>query len=142
MREPARQPGGRPAPPPGRRERPSRARELVPRDQFGPASSGPPRRTVLAHGSVSFCLHPKQGALRTRLRLFCARFGVAPADICPHPTNPSSATTRCTCCHESHGAFRPIHVEDIREVLASPCDWIREVRAREEATFPVGERRM
>ncbi len=39
-------------------------------------------------------------------------------------------------CGEQHGLFRPLHVGDVSEALASPLDWFSEVRARENATLP------
>ncbi len=75
---------------------------------------------------------------QTRLRMFCARFGVTPNDICPQGETP---VERCSWCRGGHGGFRPIHVEDATEVLRSPCDWLSEVRAREAACLPGTEGR-
>ncbi|MDE1819978.1 MAG: hypothetical protein KGJ23_11415 [Euryarchaeota archaeon] len=73
---------------------------------------------------------------QTRLRLFCARFSVTPVDICPRREDVFPAGARCGWCRGTHGAFRPIHVEDLQEVLSSPADWMSEVRAREVAVLP------
>ncbi len=48
-----------------------------------------------------------------------------------------AVTERCERCREQHGVFRPVHVGDVSEALASPLDWFSEVRAR-EATFLPG----
>ena len=70
---------------------------------------------------------------QTRLRMFCARFAITPADICPMS---ESVIERCSWCRGRHGVFHPIHVEDVNEVLSSPADWLSEVRAREAACLP------
>ncbi len=80
---------------------------------------------------------------QTRLRMFCARFGVTPQDLCPHaetdgarivhPGSPRDGM--CGWCSGRHG-WQPIHVDDVREVLATPYDWMAEVRAREAACLP------
>ena len=84
--------------------------------------------------------HPEARELvmrdQTKLRLFCARFSITPADLCPHRAEVSNAGTRCSWCRGTHGVFRPIHVEDLSEVLSSPCDWLAEVRARGDACLP------
>jgi hypothetical protein len=74
-----------------------------------------------------------------KLARFCARFSITPADICPHQAEVSPAGTRCSWCRGSHGAFRPIRVEDVTGVLSSPCDPLAEVRAREAAILPGAE---
>lgn len=73
---------------------------------------------------------------QTRLRLFCARFGVTPQDLCPHADEPSPAGTRCGWCRGFHNGFHPVRVEDATEALRSPCDYLAEVRARETACLP------
>ncbi|MDE1822557.1 MAG: hypothetical protein KGJ23_16030 [Euryarchaeota archaeon] len=42
----------------------------------------------------------------------------------------------CTWCHTWHGWTRPVDVADVEEVLATPADWMAEVRAREVAALP------
>ena len=81
---------------------------------------------------------------QTRCVMFCARFGVTPADICPHVEDLSArvvapGTPRdgmCAWCHTWHGWTRPADVADVQEVLATPADWMSEVRAREVAVLP------
>ena len=73
---------------------------------------------------------------QVKLARFCARVSITPSDICPMS---DSATERCSWCRGSHGAFRRIHVEDLSEVLGSPCDYLSEVRAREAAYLPGSE---
>ena len=76
---------------------------------------------------------------QTRCARFCARFSVSPRDICPHAGEPSPVGARCGWCRAVHNGFHPVHVDDVSEVLASPMDWLSEVRAREAAVLPVGE---
>ncbi len=73
---------------------------------------------------------------QTKLRLFCARFSITPSDICPMS---ESVTERCSWCRGRHGVFTPVHVDDVSEVLTSPCDYLAEVRAREAAVLPSSE---
>ncbi len=81
---------------------------------------------------------------QTRCVMFCARFGVTPADICPYVEDLSArvvapGTPRdgmCAWCHTWHGWTRPTDVADVEEVLATPADWLSEVRAREVAVLP------
>ncbi len=98
-------------------------------------------RVRAAHEALK--AHPEARELvmhdQTKQRLFCARYSITPADICPHREDPSPVGTCCGWCRGSHMAFRPIHVEDLAEVLASPCDWLAEVRAREAACLPRAE---
>ena len=44
----------------------------------------------------------------------------------------------CGWCAGRHG-WQPVRVDDVQEVLASPYDWMSEVRAREAAVFPGSE---
>ena len=104
---------------------------------------------------------------QTKQRLFCARFGITPQDLCPHaetngarivhPGSPRDGL--CGWCHGRHGSgpvvgtgplsgsgapsrnprWQPVHVDDVQEVLASPMDWMSEVRAREAACLPSTE---
>ena len=76
---------------------------------------------------------------QTRCARFCARFSVSPRDICPHAGEPSPVGARCGWCRAVHNGFHPVHVDDASEVLASPMDWLSEVRAREAAVLPVSE---
>ncbi len=79
----------------------------------------------------------------TKQRLFCARFGITPQDLCTHaetdgtrivhPGSPRDGM--CGWCHGRHG-WQPIDVADAQEVLRSPMDWMWEVRAREAAVLP------
>ncbi len=84
--------------------------------------------------------HPEARELvmrdQTRLRMFCARFSVMPVDICPYAGESTPVGSRCGWCRGVHGAFRPIHVDDLSEVLTSPADWLSEIRAREAAVLP------
>lgn len=73
---------------------------------------------------------------QVKLARFCARFSITPSDICPHREEATPVGSRCGWCRGSHGGFHPIHVEDLREVLRSPCDYLSEVRARETACLP------
>ena len=76
---------------------------------------------------------------QTRCARFCAQFSVSTRDICPHAGEPSPVGARCGWCRAVHNGFHPVHVDDVSEVLASPMDWLSEVRAREAAVLPVGE---
>ena len=94
--------------------------------------------------------HPEARELvmrdQTKQRLFCARFGITPQDLCPHaetdderivhPGSPRDGM--CGWCHGRHG-WQPIHVDDVQEVLASPYDRLSEVRAREAACLSGSE---
>ena len=73
---------------------------------------------------------------QVKLARFCARFSIAPSDICPHGGDTSPLGTRCGWCRGTHNGFHPVHVEDLSEVLRSPCDYLAEVRAREAAVLP------
>lgn len=83
---------------------------------------------------------------QTKQRLFCARFGITPQNLCPHadtdgarivhPGSPRDGM--CAWCSGRHG-WKPIHVADAHEVLSSPMDWMSEVRAREAACLPGSE---
>jgi hypothetical protein len=83
---------------------------------------------------------------QTRLRMFCARFGVTPQDLCAHaqtdgarivhPGSPRDGM--CGWCSARHG-WQPIHMDDPVEVLGGPHDWRAEVEARASAVLPVSE---
>lgn len=81
---------------------------------------------------------------QTKLTLFCARFGIAPSEICPCQEDLSArvvapGTPRdgmCVWCHSWHGWKPRGEVEDLQEVLVSPYDRLSEVRAREAAVLP------
>ena len=76
--------------------------------------------------------------------MFCARYGVTPADICPYVEDISARVRApgsprdglCTWCDTWHGWSRPGEVADVEEVIASPMDWLSEFRAREVAVLP------
>lgn len=84
---------------------------------------------------------------QTRCAMFCARYGVSPADICPYVEDLSARVVApgslrdgmCTWCHTWHGWNRPVDVADVEEVMATPADWLSEVRAREAAVLPGSE---
>ena len=92
--------------------------------------------------------HPEaqQQVLRdqTRLRMFCARFGVTPQEICPHAEDLSARVVApgsprdgmCTWCSGWHGWKPREEVADVAEVIGAPYDWLSEVRARELAALP------
>jgi hypothetical protein len=119
-------------------------------DQRARAQVEAQRRGRVAAARAVLQAHPEASALvmrdQTHLRMFCARYGVTPQDLCPHAEDPSAwvvapGTPRdrqCSWCHSWH-RWTPIHVEDATEVLASPCDYIAEVRAREAACLPTFE---
>lgn len=95
------------------------------------------RKGRVATAQAALGAHPEVRELvmrdQTRLRMFCARFSIRPSDICPRV---DSITERCGWCRGRHGVFRPVHVDDVNEVLSSPADWLSEVRAREGAVLP------
>ena len=58
------------------------------------------------------------------------------------PLNGVSVHTQGELSGASVNLFCPvsvIHVDDVREVLAAPYDWMSEVRAREAACLPGSE---
>ena len=105
------------------------------------------RRGRVAAAQAALEAHPEARELvmrdQTKQRLFCARFGITPQDLCPHaetdgarivhPGSPRDGM--CGWCHGRHG-WQPIHVDDVQEVLASPYDRLGEVRARAAAFLP------
>lgn len=119
------------------RDQDQRARARVERQRQGRVKAA--RAALEAHPEArDVVLHDQ-----TRLRMFCARFGVTPQDLCPHaetdgarivhPGSPRNGM--CGWCSGRHG-WQPIHVADVQEVVASPLDWMSEVRAREDACLP------
>ncbi len=106
-------------------------------DQRARARVEAQRKGRVAAAQAALQAHPEAQELvrrdQTKQRLFCARFSITLSDICPMS---ESVTERCSWCRGRHGVFTPIHVDDVREVLSSPADWLSEVRAREAAVLP------
>ena len=117
-------------------------------DQRVRARAEAERRGRLAAAIAVLEAHPTARAQvfhdQTRCAMFCARYGVRATDICPYVEDLSArvvspGTPRdgmCTWCHAWHGWACPTDVADVEEVLATPADWLSEVRAREVAVLP------
>ncbi|MDE1821490.1 MAG: hypothetical protein KGJ23_12960 [Euryarchaeota archaeon] len=101
------------------------------------------RAVIQAHPGLETVLARDQ----TKLTLFCAVHHVTPDELCPHAeTNGVPIRARgtprdgmCSYCHGWHAWARPVDVADVEEVLATPADWLSEVRAREVAILPGSE---
>ena len=122
------------------RDEDQRARALIERQRQGRVRAA--QEALKAHPEAREVVMRDQ----TRLRMFCARFGITPRDLCPHAESDGARIVHpgsprdgmCGWCHGPHG-WQPIHVDDPVEVLATPFDWMAEVRAREAAYLPVSE---
>ncbi len=120
------------------REDDERVRAKAEREREGRVRAA--RAVIQAHPGLETVLARDQ----TKLTLFCAVHHVTPDELCPHaetngapiraPGTPRDGM--CSYCHGWHAWARPVDVADVEEVLASPADWLSEVRAREVAVLP------
>ena len=120
------------------REDDQRVRAQVERERQGRVRAA--RSVIQAHPGLETVLARDQ----TKLILFCAVHHVTPDELCPHAeANGAPIRARgtprdgmCSYCHGWHAWARPVDVADVEEVLATPADWLSEVRAREVAVLP------
>jgi hypothetical protein len=122
------------------RDEDQRARAVVERQRQG--------RVKAARAALQDHPEAREVVMRdqSRLRMFCARFGVTPQDLCPHaetdgarivhPGSPRDGM--CGWCAGRHG-WKPVHVDDPVDVLSGPHDWRAEVEARASAVLPGSE---
>ena len=120
------------------REDDLRVRVQIERERQGRVRAA--RAVIQAHPGLETVLARDQ----TKLVRFCAVHHVTPDELCPHAGDNAGAirapgTPRdgmCGYCHGWHAWARPVNVADVEEVLATPADWMAEVRAREAASLP------
>ncbi len=120
------------------REDDQRVRAQVERERLGRVRAA--RAVIQAHPGLEAVLARDQ----TKLVRFCAVHHVTPDELCPHaetngapiraPGTPRDGM--CSYCHGWHAWARPVDVADVEEVMATPSDWMSEVRAREAAALP------